>query len=207
MHLLRDAGMIFGYTQIQPSEIPSKVRADMERALKAWPGAPAPNTMLSFKSDGQCGKVGLTHTLRQVGMGDVLAVRYLSDVARDLHACVKTLVELIGTQGVIVFTTSSALVLSKENKATEVVMALAQAHERYVKLNRKNAIAAARQAGATIGRPVAFSLDEHRKAIADLTNAVTGDLPSVRKLAEKIGCGNTKAMQLIQQYKVEAGID
>lgn len=180
----------------------------MQKQMASWCGN-AGHDFAGFFWDAMSGQRGLVTTLRLLGRHEgkerLIVVDSLSDLGRDLPGLVKQIHALLGI-GVSVYSIATGLMFSSdkpESNEAKVVEALSSAHFRYTSDNRKRAIASAREAGATIGRPTVFTLDGVREVISNLTDKNDGDIPSVRKVAEKIGCGHTKAAQLIREYKAE----
>lgn len=163
----------------------------------------------AFRWDGMAGQLGLTKILRKAeavkGTYPIIAVWTLSDLSRDLTKLVKQIDELCREQGIAIYARATDLWIKPHTETGEVIEALAAAHVRYAQDNRKRGIASAREAGATIGRPrdARFQLKVARETIVDLTRAKDGRLPSSRKLAKAVKCGETTARKLLAEYRAE----
>lgn len=196
----------FFYTRAENKTAAKAAFARMKAALKRDPEL--------TDWDAMSGQRGLraalswsTHHVAEFGAGAsrTIVVDNLSDLARDVPGLVKQIAELL-KQGTSVFSVATGLWFFADepnDKEPQVILALAEAHVRYTSENRKRGQASAKEAGATIGRPPVFTLDRVRESIKSLTDAKKGHLPSVRDLAKKIGCGNTKAGELIAEYRAE----
>jgi DNA invertase Pin-like site-specific DNA recombinase len=192
------------YTRAENAKAAEKTR----KGMAAWCGRHR-HDYAAFDWDPMSGQRGLNRALylaehtddHEVKAPGLIVVDNLSDLSRDLPGLVKQITALID-KGISIYSMASDLTFDAGDIAPEsiVIRALAQAHIKYSSDNRKRAIASAREAGATIGRPRKFTLDGARKTIRDLTDSKTGRLPSVRDLAKRLGCGHTRAGELLREY-------
>ncbi len=196
----------FCYTRTENEESAAAVRKELALAVGL-----AQADFVGFWWDALSGQRGLTTVLRRAesesAESKMIVVDKLSDLGKDVPSLVKQIDALLAKDISVMVHATKLYFMSSEPNAPEplIIRALAQAHIHYVSANRKRGIASAREAGASIGRPFRqeFTLEAARKTIVDLTNADTGDLPTIRKLAKAIGCGPTKASKLLRAYKAE----
>lgn len=194
---------VFCYTRTENVGLAQELRDDMARACGL-----RRDDFCGFQFDGLAGQRWLTATLRKAEheTGDrMIMVDSLSDLAKDLPGVVKQ-IETLLEKGIAVEARKTRLLFDPHdagNRESKVILALAQAHHRYVSENRKRGVATAKAAGASPGRPVTLTLDDVRKTIKRLTDSNAGELPSARDLAKEAECGKTKAAQLLNEYKAE----
>lgn len=189
----------YGYTRTDSMEAAAATHARMQLS----------RPLAGFSWDAMSGQRGLMQALRWAETDTEYAIRgitvdHLSDLARDVPGLVKQ-IEALLRKGISVFSMATGLLFDAESDdpETKVIKALAQAHVRYTSENRRQGQQSARAGGAIIGRPVAFTLDGARKTIESLSDRNAGELPSVRKLAKELGCGHTKAGELLAEYRAE----
>lgn len=196
----------FFYTRAENKTAAKQAFARMKAAVKRDPKATDWDAM-----SGQRGLRCVLHLVTRYvaengdGAQRTIVVDHLSDLARDVPGLVRQIAELLkaGTSVLSVATGLSFEAEEPNDKEPHVIFALAEAHVRYTSENRKRGQNSAKEAGAQIGRPTVFTLDRVREALKRLTDAKKGQLPSVRDLAKAVGCGNTKAGELIAEYRSE----
>lgn len=194
----------FCYTRTE-NEADAQARRE---TMAAWCGRLGYDFM-GFTHDGLQGQLGLTQAKRRLekaNKGDaicIMVVWTLADIARDLTTLVKTLAQM-NTAKILVHAAATDITLRPgDDPEARVVRALAEAHVRYVSENRKIGVRSARSAGAQIGRPLSFPFESHRAIIEKMIEQNGGKPPSARKLAKQVGCGTTKAAELINEWKAQ----
>lgn len=194
----------FGYTRTDSEEGAEAVKTAMRVHCATGEGS----VLAGFSWDAMSGQRGLMQALRWADTADLVSkaimVDSLSDLARDVPGLVKQIETLLRKE-ISIYSLATGLLFDAESEdpETKVIKALAQAHVRYTSENRRQGQQSARAGGAIIGRPVAFTLDGARKTIESLSDSNAGELPSVRKLAKELGCGHTKAGELLAEYRAE----
>jgi DNA invertase Pin-like site-specific DNA recombinase len=192
----------FCYTRTENEE---SAKEFLERAIRGT----SAQQFGGFSWDATSGQRGLAQALRWTEQGEgvpkVIVIDKLSDLGRDVPGLVKQITALLDA-GVSVHSIATGLWFYADKPKTvepQVIRALAAAHVHYIRENRKLGLANAKAGGAIIGRPRTFTLKATRKTIERLTDAKDDTLPSTRDLAKAVGCGNTKASELLREYVAE----
>jgi|SRR6185295_2876310 len=153
-----------------------------------------------FDHDLLSGQRGLSHTLRRLEQNDILAIRNLSDLGRDLRELLKNATDL-RKRGVHVRSMAKGIDLDVDT-GFRVMEELFEAHKHYGRANVRLGVKTAKIGGAKVGRPPRPELAPKAvfQTFGELRNT-NGKLPSVRKAATALGCSPTKAFRLLQAYK------
>ncbi len=168
-------------------------------AMAKWAGTEG-HDVADMAWDALAGKRGLARILSRAKTGDLILVWTIADLSRhELRALVKQIQEFCAT-GICIRAHSTDLWIRPDTAECKAIEALAKAHHDYVSDNTKRGMEAARASGATIGRPKQFIYDERCRYVIDQMSE-DGNPPSTRTLAKRIGCGTTKAAELIQQWR------
>jgi len=153
---------------------------------------------IKFYHEGLSGSRWLRRVLAE--KADAIVVHRLADLGRDMHG----LLSLLAEHDADIFVVSTRFIQSGAERKV-FARELMDAERRYTDIKRKVGMAAAKAMGASMGRPAIFTLSKGREAIQSFLNASEGRLPSARKLAERLGCGKTRASQLLAEFREQTG--